>query len=370
MRFDRLTPESQTTLDTILEEKIRLQQSGVAPGSVAKAGAGMAVRRPSGAFATIDGPAARPGRRRRSPSRSSATRRTRRTPPHGAPHGAAPVSPMPASSTRSGPLGSAAPGNSIFNRPRTTSGLRTVPIPSALFEPPTTEDIDKALSALEEKGPAPALPIAPLVIDRTDSKCGSVTTSRRRCSTAGVGGRGRPPTARSPARFGRAGVRHPNRHGERRGRSETQRRSVDPNSGRVTLEGAATARRPTARATRRHPRSSMRRSRRSSIRAPRRPRSRPPRRSSKPSATGGSSSSAVPKKITMDRPAATESGHFRSDTRYGRKARQGAAGGARGAGHRRRRGRGGLLREGSARRSAPRRRSRRPPPRRRSRPDR
>src|SRR6187399_3123258 len=54
VRFDRLTPESQTTLDTILEEKIRLQQSGVAPGSVAKAGAGMAVRRPSGAFATID----------------------------------------------------------------------------------------------------------------------------------------------------------------------------------------------------------------------------------------------------------------------------------------------------------------------------
>ena len=60
VRFDRLTPESQTTLDTILEEKIRLQQSGVAPGSVAKAGAGIAVRRPSGAFATLDAPAAEP----------------------------------------------------------------------------------------------------------------------------------------------------------------------------------------------------------------------------------------------------------------------------------------------------------------------
>ena len=52
VRFDRLSQESQTTLDTILEEKIRLQQSGVAPGSIAKAGAGIAVRRPSGAFAT------------------------------------------------------------------------------------------------------------------------------------------------------------------------------------------------------------------------------------------------------------------------------------------------------------------------------
>src|ERR1041385_3695857 len=60
VRFDRLTPESQTTLDTILEEKIRLQQSGVAPGSVAKAGAGMAVRRPSGAFAALESHGARP----------------------------------------------------------------------------------------------------------------------------------------------------------------------------------------------------------------------------------------------------------------------------------------------------------------------
>ena len=59
VRFDRLSQESQTTLDTILEEKIRLQQSGVAPGSIAKAGAGIAVRRPSGAFATLDGPGAK-----------------------------------------------------------------------------------------------------------------------------------------------------------------------------------------------------------------------------------------------------------------------------------------------------------------------
>ena len=37
VRFDRLSGESQTTLDTILEEKIRLQQSGVAPGSMGMA---------------------------------------------------------------------------------------------------------------------------------------------------------------------------------------------------------------------------------------------------------------------------------------------------------------------------------------------
>ena len=48
--------------------------------------------------------------------------------------------------------------------------LRTVPVPSALFEPPTADDIDKALSALEEKGPAPAIPVVPLVVNRTESK--------------------------------------------------------------------------------------------------------------------------------------------------------------------------------------------------------
>ena len=83
VRFDRLTPESQTTLDTILEEKIRLQQSGVAPGSIAKAGAGIAVRRPVGRVRDDRRPAARS--RRRCRSRSSWTRRAR------PPMGAAPV---------------------------------------------------------------------------------------------------------------------------------------------------------------------------------------------------------------------------------------------------------------------------------------
>src|SRR4051794_39477529 len=162
VRFDRLTPESQTTLDTILEEKIRLQQAGVAPGSIAKAGAGIAVRRPSGAFAALDAQTTRPSGPPPLPVQVKLD-----TP--GAPSvGAAPVSPMAAS--RSGPV-AAAGSSSIFTRPRTTSGMRAVPVPSALFEPPTAADIDKALSALEEKGGGPpALPVTPTIINRGESK--------------------------------------------------------------------------------------------------------------------------------------------------------------------------------------------------------
>jgi len=169
VRFDRLTPESQTTLDTILEEKIRLQQSGVAPGSVAKAGAGIAVRRPSGAFATLDVAAgARPGLP--PPLPVAVKREPPIAPAPASAMGAAPASPMPAASTRSGPLAATSSSSSIFTRPRTTSG-RVAPVPSALFEPPTAADIDKALSALEEKGGGPpSLPGAPMVINRTDSK--------------------------------------------------------------------------------------------------------------------------------------------------------------------------------------------------------
>src|SRR3954447_21296335 len=165
VRFDRLTPESQTTLDTILEEKIRLQQSGVAPGSIAKAGAGIAVRRPSGAFATLEPAGGRPAGPPPLPVKMD---------PSIGP-GAAPASPMTASSSRTGAHATTG-SSSIFSRPRTTSGMRSVPVPSALFEPPTADDIDKALSILEEKGgPAPGLPmstsaIAPIVINRSDTK--------------------------------------------------------------------------------------------------------------------------------------------------------------------------------------------------------
>src|SRR5881394_477077 len=118
VRFDRLTTESQTTLDTILEEKIRLQQAGVAPGSIAKAGAGIAVRRPSGAFAVLDQPA-KPGGP--PPLPVGIRSDVGALPPP--PPGAAPAAPMPAASTRSGPVAAAGSGgsagsSSIFTRPR------------------------------------------------------------------------------------------------------------------------------------------------------------------------------------------------------------------------------------------------------------
>src|SRR5580693_5892307 len=53
VRFDKLTPESQPTLERILAEKTRLEQAGVASVGQAKGG-GMAVRRPSGVFASLD----------------------------------------------------------------------------------------------------------------------------------------------------------------------------------------------------------------------------------------------------------------------------------------------------------------------------
>ena len=53
VRFDKLTPESQPTLEKILAEKTRLEQAGVAAVAQPKGG-GMAVRRPSGVFASLD----------------------------------------------------------------------------------------------------------------------------------------------------------------------------------------------------------------------------------------------------------------------------------------------------------------------------
>ena len=155
VRFDRLTPESQPTLDKILDEKMRLQQTGVAPGGAATAGAGLAVRRPSGVITALDV-------------------KTAKSPPPPPPAavevkmdasrvGAAPVTTMPASQSRSGPVASS--GGGIFSRPRTTSGMSTPPVGARsrrrCSRQPTAADIDKALLALEEKGPAPSMPVAP-----------------------------------------------------------------------------------------------------------------------------------------------------------------------------------------------------------------
>src|SRR5262249_11700121 len=116
-----------------------------------------------GAFATLEAPVAKPAAPPPLPVE------VKLDTPSTASAGAAPAAPMPVSSSRSG--AHATGSSSIFSRPRTTSGMRAVPVPSALFEAPTAADIDKALSVLEEKGgPAPALPFAATVIKSEASR--------------------------------------------------------------------------------------------------------------------------------------------------------------------------------------------------------
>ncbi len=154
VRFDKLSPETEPTLERILEEKARLEQAGSLP---AQPGGGMAVRRPSAVFAPLEAsgrvmspasnaptapvdtnPAEIPGARPPAPAVSKTTFMASR-------------GPVPGSS-------SAPPAPGPFTRARNTT-TRPVPVPSALFEPPTAADIDKALSVLEEApGPAPTPP--------------------------------------------------------------------------------------------------------------------------------------------------------------------------------------------------------------------
>jgi uncharacterized protein (TIGR02266 family) len=314
VRFDRLTTESQKTLDTILEEKIRLQQSGVAPGSIAKAGAGIAVRRPSGAFATIEAGGAKAGAggppplpfdiKPDVPAAAAAP---------GA--GAAPVSPMPTSTTRSGPHPTT---SSIFNRPRTTSG-RTVPVPSALFEAPTAADIDKALSVLEEKGGAPpVMPVAPTVVNRQGGKEDGKATdddptrvfdssaSQEFSANDAITGKGEvlPETGVPVAAEG----------GEL-----TERREVDPTSGEATVGGAVNGAVHKADRSAESGAASLDAPLASLVDSGAAPAAKPvPPPAMKPSASPAKAIPGVPMKITTERPAATESGRFRSDTRYKR----------------------------------------------------
>ena len=165
VRFDKLTPESQPTLEKILTEKTRLEQAGVAATGPAKGG-GMAVRRPSGVFASLDanaravlGTAAGHG----APEATGPESTPIAVPP--APAVPAPLSKTSFLASRSGAPAapaSAAPSGP-FTRARATT-TRPVPVPSALFEPPTAADIDKALEALQEApGPAPAARPTPAV---------------------------------------------------------------------------------------------------------------------------------------------------------------------------------------------------------------
>jgi uncharacterized protein (TIGR02266 family) len=329
VRFDRLSPESQTTLDTILEEKIRLQQSGVAPGSIAKAGAGIAVRRPSGAFATIDAQGGKPAAPPPLPFEVKGDASRAPSVPPAPPAGAAPVSTMPAATTRSGPV-SGAGSSSIFTRPRTTSGMRTAPVPSALFEPPTAADIDKALSALEEKGgPAPALPVAPLVINRTESR---PATDDDPTKVFEAGEFSANDAVTGPAHVvPESGV--PMATGDSGDGDMTERRAVDPANGDVVADAqldstaefgkkidgkrpATPPAMPGAAAAKPAPPLDAPLS--SLVDSGKAPPVSPPA-----AARATSASVAVPKKITTDRPQATESGRFRSDTRYKRKRGKG-----------------------------------------------
>jgi len=330
VRFDRLSQESQTTLDTILEEKIRLQQSGVAPGSIAKAGAGIAVRRPSGAFAALEGPGGKVP-----PPLPVEVRMDTPIAPQSVP-GAAPAGAMPVSASRTGPHPTTG-SSSIFSRPRTTSGMRAVPVPSALFEPPTAADIDQALSILEEKGgPAPVLPtIAPTVVHRSDAKAiGDDDPTRVFDSSAAEEFSQNDAITGKSEVLPETGVPTP-----AVGDGElTQRRSVDPVSGDVTgdvlfdAKAAGKADAPAPAATLDAPLASLVDSGAAPAAKPPAP---PPSKPAAPPAKAATAKAAtakpatgkaipgVPMRITTDRAAATESGRFRSDARYKRQRGKG-----------------------------------------------
>src|SRR3954454_6585945 len=99
VRFDQLTPESQPTLEKILSEKERLSQSGKIPGT-SKSTGGMAVRRPTGSFSTVEAMAARTGM---PPLPPDAKRPGAQPPPlpPAPPEGAAPASLFPNAQFRS-----------------------------------------------------------------------------------------------------------------------------------------------------------------------------------------------------------------------------------------------------------------------------
>ncbi len=144
VRFDRLSPESDERLAQILAAKERLGQTGKVLG-MSGTGGGMAVRRPTGTFPTVNPSAA--------PSPSPAE------PAAGSTEGQA-TAPAAEGPRPSSPFATLARPAAGFGRPRPTTGgvspLRSAPVPSSVFEPPTADDIDKALAMLEDKaGPIP-----------------------------------------------------------------------------------------------------------------------------------------------------------------------------------------------------------------------
>src|SRR6266540_59970 len=179
VRFDKLTADSQTRLDKILEEKDRLAETGKTAGgksASSKSAGGIAVRRPTGAFLPTDAglaktaatdspaaPAAAGDRPASPPTPPFGASLTTSAPGATAPGQGAPGQPAgdkpPATPPRISPF---APG-----RARRASGpMSTFRSASAqTFEPPTADDIDRALSVLEDKpGPVPAMPPPPRIV--------------------------------------------------------------------------------------------------------------------------------------------------------------------------------------------------------------
>ena len=167
VRFDKVSDETQPTLERILSEKARLEAAGVVP---AQPGSGLAVRRQSSVLAPLESSG-----RVSEPASSAPTARVDVGTANATGAAASTATTAPAATktaflgTRTAPAGApGAPGP--FTRARQTS-TRPVPVPSALFEPPTAADIDKALSVLEEApGPAPMpqMPSVPRFVPETE----------------------------------------------------------------------------------------------------------------------------------------------------------------------------------------------------------
>ena len=350
VRFDRLTPESQPTLDTILEEKIRLQQSGVAPGSIAKAGAGIAVRRPSGAFATLDAPGAKappplpvevrmdsPTRPRPAPRPPARCRFRRRAPVRTRRRGSSSIFSRPAHHQRHACAVPARPRR-CSSRPRRTTSTR------------------RCRSSRRRAARRPSLP--PIVADG-DRSLGREADQRRR------------PDARVRCERGGGVLRQRRGHGQepgatrdRRPDGDRGRRRADPEALRRSGERRCDRGRPVRRdrqgrqtapapaATLDAPLASLVDS---GTAPPAKPAAPPPSKpaaspASKPAASGQArKQSGVPMRITTDRPTATESGRFRSDARYKRARGKGLYWALAIAGHRRGRRWIGPVREARAR---------------------
>ncbi len=184
VRFDKVSDETQPTLDRILAEKARLEAAGVVP---APPGSGMAVRRQSSVLAPARELRSRVGTRLQ--RAHGARRRWRSQAPAASTGAAGPRRPRPAFWGRGPPPRRAhRPRQGPFTRARQTS-TRPVPVPSALFEPPTAADIDKALSVLEEApGPAPMpqMPSVPRFVAETEDISNDPTRVADSASAAAV----------------------------------------------------------------------------------------------------------------------------------------------------------------------------------------